>query len=82
LKGKNVGVLFVEINIGLEMAKVLNHACVDSSRDESVVLYKSRDYNIYKATFERPTAEECPGGHFIAYSPLIEQRNNVMLYRY
>ena len=82
LKGKNVGVLFVEINIGLEMAKVLNHACVDSSRDESVVLYKSRDYNIYKATFERPTAEECTGGHFIAYSPLIEQRNNVMLYRY
>lgn len=82
IKDKNVGVLFIEINIGLEMSKVLNHYHVQMSKNESEVLYKPKDFHIYKSIYERPSPEECGHGCFIFYAPVIEQSQEIMNFRY
>lgn len=79
---KNINVVFIEIVIGHQMAKVLNHACIEDAIDETLILYKSRDYNIYQATFERPKPDECEDAKYIYYYPTIEMRPSVVKYRY
>lgn len=80
LKGKNIPVLCIEVNCGLEMAKVFNHAHVEEAGNENVVLYKSRDYNIYRSVYKKPTDSE--NFKYILYTPRIEERPSVMVYRY
>jgi hypothetical protein len=82
IKDKNIGVLFIEVSVGYEMAKVFNHACVEEATDETVMLYKTRDYIIHKSSFERPKHGEFEGSLSIVYYPTIEQRKSVMQYRY
>lgn len=80
MKGRNIPILFIEVNCGLEMAKVFNHACVEESNTEKTMLYKTRLYNIYKAECERPKTNK----HlkYILYTPDIEDRQVIMRYRY
>jgi len=80
LRGRNIPILCIEINCGIQMAKVFNHAYVEEANSDQTVIYKSADYNIYKAEHGRPI--ESKNLKYILYTPQIEERPAVMLYRY
>ena len=82
VKDKNIAVLFIEVNVGFEMARVFNHVCVEESKDEDTVLYKDRLYYIYKSMYRRPRKEEFENSSYIIYYPRIDSRDTVMKYRY
>lgn len=80
LKERSVGLLLVEICVGgIELAKLFNHVCVEESKDPDVLLYKNRDFYIYKSQYKKP---RLPFGKHVTYYPRIEKRDSVMLYRY
>lgn len=72
-------ILFITIDIGLEMAKVLNHVYVEESKDEKIMLVKLQDFCIYRSKFKPP--KESDGKHIIYY-PKIDRRDTVMKFRY
>ena len=75
----NAGVLIITIDIGLEMAKVLNHVYVEESKDENNMLVKLQDFCIYRSKFKPP--KDSDGKHVIYY-PKIDRRDTVMKFRY
>lgn len=80
LKGRNIPILCIEVNCGLQMAKVFNHAHVEESNDDRVFLYRTRRYDIYKAEYEFPI--ENKNLKYLLYTPEIEEKPAVMEYRY
>jgi len=80
LKDRNVPILVIEVNCGLQMAKVFNHVHVEESNDMNVTLYKKRDYDIYKSYRKAPATNDRL--RYTLHTPAIEQRNTVMNFRY
>ncbi len=80
IKDRNIGILYINVNIGLRMAKVLNHVAVEDATDEKTTLYKSREYAIYRSTYKKPRVG--PNAILIDYYPKLETRETVMKYRY
>ena len=80
IKTKNIPVLYIDVNCGLEMAKVFNHSRVEDAISEDILLYKYRDYNIYKAEYQKPT--ESIKLKYTMYIPSIEETDSVIKYRY
>jgi hypothetical protein len=78
-KKHNAGVLIIIIDIGIEMAKVLNHVYVEESRDENVILHKLQEFNIYRSKYTLPKESD---GKYIIYYPKIDRRDTVMKFRY
>ena len=79
-KELNVSILYIDVNVGLEMAKVFNHVCVEESQNEATAVYKIRDYNIYRSYFKKPKTDS--NSTFITYYPRIEDKKTVMYNRY
>ena len=75
-----IGVLCVEVTVGMAMAKVFNHACVEQADDEKVYLYKRARYAEYGGAKEYPITNDKV--KFMTYAPKIEQTKEVMNYRY
>jgi DNA 3'-phosphatase len=80
IKNKDIPLLCIEVNCGLEMAKVFNHAHVEESPDDTVTLYKNREYNIYKSMYNTPF--ETDNLHYIMYVPTIQLKPSVINFRY
>ncbi len=77
---ENIGVLFVDVTVGIEMAKVFNHVCVEESKTDTTTLYKSNVYDIYKSMYQKPT--ELKQMVYMTYTPAIIDKASIMLYRY
>jgi adenylate kinase family enzyme len=77
---QNIGILYIAIGIGIEMAKVLNHVAIEESKDESLVLNKDSDFYIYRSKYVEPIANS--NSRYIIYRPKIEPRDTIMKYRY
>jgi hypothetical protein len=80
LLNKNAAVLCIDINCGINMARVLNHACVEDSNDENIILYPERAYHIYKAYYKPPSNSK--NLKHVIYYPTIIKRKSVMTFRY
>jgi hypothetical protein len=78
---RNIAVLYIEVNVGFEMARVFNHTCVENATSDKVMLYKNRDYYIFKSMYKRPKPDEYNKATFIVYYPTIEVSSSLM-YRY
>jgi bifunctional polynucleotide phosphatase/kinase len=78
---RKIPILFIEVNPGIEMAKVLNHAAVEDAGDENTILYKDDVFNIYKSLYKRPTFDNIKS-RYIMYCPIINKKNSIMQYRY
>lgn len=76
----NIGFLFIDVTVGIEMAKVFNHACVEESKDDQTTLYKSAQYDVYKSTYQRPT--EIKTMRYMTFTPTIINKPSIMLFRY
>jgi hypothetical protein len=74
-------ILFVDVNPGIEMAKVLNHVCVEESTNDKVILYKSNIFDIYKSIYRPPKVDNYRT-KYIWYCPVIEYKDTIMKYRY
>jgi hypothetical protein len=80
IKNTNIPILCVEVNCGLEMAKVFNHSHVEETTGDKIYLYKTREYNIYKSMYKKPKTTK--NLRYILYPPNIEERDAIMKYRY
>jgi hypothetical protein len=77
---KNIPVLFIEVNCGIEMAKVLNHAHLEMTSNTDEVLYGSNVYDLYKSNHSIP--KESENLHYMLYVPQIEENECIMSMRY
>lgn len=77
----NMALIYVEINIGLNMAKVFNHVCVEMSKNNETVLYKDRDYYIYRSIYKKPVVNNINSFYYVHY-PKIEKNDAIEKYRY
>lgn len=75
-----IGVLYIDVNVGIEMAKVFNHACVNDAIEENILLYEKNIYNIYHSSFKKPKTSE--NSAYITYCPKIEIKDSIMQFRY
>jgi DNA 3'-phosphatase len=93
IKNMNVAVQYVEIYIGIEMAKVLNHVAVEDSNSDTVMLRKQSDYDIYKSMYKRPNINNSNGSgsnnnsngnkiNYMLYYPKIELKPSIVSMRY
>jgi DNA 3'-phosphatase len=80
LDGKRIPILVIDVNCGLQMAKVFNHSHVEESKATNVYVYMNRVYNIYKSFHTIPT--ETTVLKYIRYTPHIEESSSVMKFRY
>jgi len=78
---KSIPILYIEVNCGIEMAKVFNHSYIETNTDVNSVLYTNRLYNIYKGEYKKPTVKYSKS-KFILYIPKIIESKEVMEYRY
>lgn len=77
---KNVGVLCVEVSVGLKMAGVFNHTRVQQAETDDVMLYSGKEYHYYNGIREEPRESEKL--KFIKYIPKIIPSKPLMEYRY
>ena len=75
-----VPTLVIDVNVGINMAKVFNHSYVNDSRREDVYLYRLDEYRIYNSLMNRPRESEWV--KYIKYTPEIQDKPSVMEYRY
>jgi DNA 3'-phosphatase len=80
LAGKNIPILAIDVNCGLQMAKVFNHAHVEESNASNVYVYKNRMYDIYKSLYVRPV--ETNTLKYLLHTPRIEETDTIMKFRY
>ena len=76
----NTAVLFIEVNCGLQMAKVFNHVHVEESNRDDVYLHKLEDYYAYRSQYEEPAINN--NLHTMIYTPIIDERPAVIKLRY
>jgi DNA 3'-phosphatase len=81
INGKNISILYIEINIGLEMAKLFNHVCVEESKNDKITIRKMQDFYIYKSRYKNRKIATA-NSKSIVYFPVIDERKTVMEYRY
>ena len=74
-KQTNTPVIYVENNPGLLMSYIFNHVSVEMAKDENICLYNDKEYHYYKSVVKRPDS-------VLSYCPIIDQKKEVMLYRY
>jgi hypothetical protein len=79
-KSNDIPVLFIEINTGIELAKLFNHVCVEEAKDHMTRLYDEGEYLSYRGTYEAPKVDV--NMRHIYYFPDIELKPSVMNYRY
>lgn len=75
-----IPILCVEVNCGICMAKIFNHAYVEEAKVDNAYLYKIKEYDIYRSTIERPTNNKYI--KFVQYIPDIEERPTITQFRY
>lgn len=76
-----IPILYLEVNPGIAMAKLLNHVAVEDARDDQVILYKNDVFSIYKSMFCRPKVDGVKS-RYIMYCPIINKKSSIMDFRY
>ena len=74
----NAMVCYVEINIGIEMAKLFNHIAIDDNHDEKTTLLKYDEYRSFKSKFTKPKKYDL----YLVYYPKIELNDFILHHRY
>jgi bifunctional polynucleotide phosphatase/kinase len=77
---KNIPILYVEINNGLEMAKLFNHVCVEEAKSENTVLYSDREFHIYRSLYRPPKVTK--NTKYVLICPKVEYKPHIMKFRY
>jgi DNA 3'-phosphatase len=76
---KNIPILYIAVDMG-KMASVMNHVCVQTSKEENVFLVSERKYAEYRSGYENPEKRELE--KIICYYPIINETEEVMVLRY
>jgi hypothetical protein len=76
-----ISFILIEVNPGLEMARLFNHVAIENSLSEDDILYNNDVYDLYKATYSRPDFNG-EFFSFIEYYPFIDDNPSVMGFRY
>lgn len=71
----NTSILFIEVNVGINMAQIFNHVTVETANNFTTLLYDTKDYHLYNSKVTRPQ-------NTLIYCPVINQTKQVMEYRY
>lgn len=74
-KDYKAGVLYIEVDPGIGMANIFNHAAVETSSDEYTHLLDPKDYRYYISQLNRPA-------NVLKYCPVIQQTKEIMWMRY
>lgn len=72
---QNIKYITVELNAGYGISYIFNHVAVELAKDENILLYPEKVYDIYKSTVERPE-------DVILYAPEIIRKKEIMQFRY
>ena len=77
---KNIPTLFLDVNCGLEMAKIFNHVYVEQSKNELDMLYDNKKYIIYRSNYT--AVNERKNYKYLHYIPEIKDTALILRYRY
>lgn len=80
LRKHKIPILIIEVQCGIEFAKVLNHVYVEEKKDLNIMLYRRNKYDIYKSTSCKPTTNHLVD--WIQYVPYIQINDMITKFRY
>ncbi len=80
IKNMNALVIYIEIEVGLEMAKLFNHVKVEEDTKLNVKLTKLIDFEIYRGKYMKPKLDK--NSIYIIHNPEIIEKDTVTKFRY
>jgi DNA 3'-phosphatase len=80
VKDMNAMIIYIEIEIGLEMAKLFNHVKVEEDTKLNVKLIKLIDFEIYRGKYMKPKLTK--DSVYIIHNPEIIEKDTVTRFRY
>lgn len=77
----DVPILFIDVNPGIEMAKIFEMAKIETAESDRVYRKNDEKYYMYKSLYERPSVNS-PLLKYTQYVPHIEATPQIMTFRY